>query len=148
MGYIKGQEVLLGNNWYRVENEDPLIIRKIKLKSINSLRLPIKLEDELYIYRYKQTDRFPMLQVEFGGKDKDKAKLEINADEFISIKSASARGKKISNYKIKKTSWLTPLPFEEEEKQEQANNKENTENEINSPIKDVEDDTKQLDLGL
>ena len=89
-----------------------------------------------------------MLQVEFGGKDKDKAKLEINADEFINIKSASARGKKISNYKIKKTSWLTPLPFEEEEKQEQANNNENTENEINSPIKDVEDDTKQLDLGL
>ena len=34
MSYIKGQEVLLGNNWYRVENEDPLIIRKIKLKSI------------------------------------------------------------------------------------------------------------------
>ena len=64
MSYIKGQEILLGNNWYRVENEDPLIIRKIKLKSINSLRLPIKLEDELYIYRYKQTDRFPMLHLD------------------------------------------------------------------------------------
>ena len=103
-------------------------------------------------------DRFPMLQVEFGGKDKDKSNLEINAEEFISIKSATARGKKISNYKIKKVSWLEPLPFEEEEepKTEQKINTENNnpkekeeKSSADSPIKNVEEeDTTQLDLGL
>jgi topoisomerase IV subunit A len=54
-------------------------------------------------------DYYARLTVNFGGKDKEKESIEIDAEEFIGIKSYKARGKRISTYEIKKISWLEPL---------------------------------------
>lgn len=54
-------------------------------------------------------DYYARLHVVFGGKDKDKEAVEIDADEFIGVKSYKARGKRISMHEVKKFSWLEPL---------------------------------------
>ncbi len=70
-------------------------------------------------------DYLPMLEVVFDTKANGK-EIEneiINIDEFIGVKSYKAKGKRVSNYVIKKVNWLEPLPFEvpEEEVAEELN---------------------------
>jgi topoisomerase-4 subunit A len=62
-------------------------------------------------------DYLPMLKVVFEERPKKKPleNLEINIAEFIALKGYRAKGKRISNYPIKKVSLLDPLPNEEKE---------------------------------
>ncbi|MCR8669151.1 DNA gyrase/topoisomerase IV subunit A [Aestuariibaculum sp. M13] len=63
------------------------------------------------------TDWLPMAEVEFAkerGKDR-KDNLEINLEEFISIKGISAIGNQLTKDKVKQINLLDPLPFEEPE---------------------------------
>ncbi len=85
-------------------------------------------------------DRKPILKVVFGGKDTDKEPEIINVEEFISIKGASARGKRITTNKIKKFNWLKPIPVDEPEEKKEENESTNTrETKKDSPIQDIED---------
>jgi topoisomerase-4 subunit A len=97
-------------------------------------------------------DRKPILEVIFGGKDADKKPEIINVEEFIAVKGATARGKRISTNKIKKFNWLEPIPVPEEEnkKEIKTNSIEESEgnnNKKESPIKDIED-TTQLTIEI
>lgn len=68
-------------------------------------------------------DERPVLKVMFDDKKNDKEieNEEIIAGEFIGVKSFKAKGKRLSNYAIKKINWLEPLePLTPEPKTEDA----------------------------
>ncbi len=54
----------------------------------------------------------------FGGNDDFRDPLEIDADEFIGIKSYRAKGKRIANYEVKTIEELEPLRFPEVDEEE------------------------------
>ena len=56
----------------------------------------------------------------FGGDDEFRDPIEIDADEFIGIKSYRAKGKRISNYEIGSIEELEPLRFPEIENEEEV----------------------------
>ncbi len=58
-------------------------------------------------------DFYARLEVQYGGDDADKGRVEIDAEEFIAIKGVKARGKRISTYEIKAFEWLETLRFPE-----------------------------------
>jgi len=63
---------------------------------------------------------FPRLQVTFGGADSVRPALEIDADEFIAVKSFKAKGKRISTFTIESVEELEPIRFPEPEETETA----------------------------
>lgn len=64
------------------------------------------------------TDTFyPRLEVTFGGADSVRPALEIDAEEFITVKSFKAKGKRISNFNIASIEELEPLRFPPEEEE-------------------------------
>ena len=52
---------------------------------------------------------YPRLELNFGGKNKDRDPEIIEVAEFIGIKSYKARGKRLSNYEVKVVEELEPL---------------------------------------
>ena len=56
----------------------------------------------------------------FGGEDAFRDPIELDADEFIGIKSYRARGKRISNYEIENVEELEPLRFPEVDEEEEV----------------------------
>lgn len=58
---------------------------------------------------------YPRLEVTFGGADSVRPSIEIDAEEFISVKGFKAKGKRISNFSIEKIKELEPTRFPEPE---------------------------------
>jgi len=63
---------------------------------------------------------FPRVKAIFGGNDEYRDPLEIDVDEFISVKGYKAKGKRISNFKVKTIEELEPLKFPEEPEEDQS----------------------------
>ena len=63
---------------------------------------------------------FPRLEVKFGGADEVRGSIEIDAEEFIGVKSFKAKGKRISTYEIASITELEPTRFPEETESETA----------------------------
>lgn len=60
------------------------------------------------------TDWKPMIQIVFAkerGKDR-RENIEINAEDFISIKGIKASGNQLTTYKVNQVNALEPLPYE------------------------------------
>lgn len=57
---------------------------------------------------------YPRIKVEFGGADAVRPALEIEADEFIGVKSFKAKGKRLSNYNVANVEELEPTKVPEE----------------------------------
>ena len=66
---------------------------------------------------------YPRIQIVFGGNDSFRDALEIDAEQFIGVKSFKAKGKRITTYAINQISELEPIRFKEEKQ-------ENSEEEI------------------
>lgn len=64
-------------------------------------------------------DKLPQVEVSFGGKHANRENEIINVEEFIGIKSYKARGKRVTTYDIKQIDFIEPLPFEEEEEDDE-----------------------------
>ena len=65
------------------------------------------------------TDWKPMIQIVFAkerGKDR-RENIEINAEDFISIKGIKASGNQLTTYKINQVNALEPIPYEPPETQ-------------------------------
>lgn len=93
-------------------------------------------------------DRLPILKITFGGKDSKKEAETVDVKDFISIKGATARGKRLSSSKIKNVSWLKPIHVEEEEEPEEINEiEEDNSDKKDSPIQDIED-TSQMSMEI
>lgn len=56
---------------------------------------------------------YPRIQVVFGGRDNYRESLEIDADEFIAVKSFKAKGKRLSTFEIGEIKELEPIRFPE-----------------------------------
>jgi topoisomerase-4 subunit A len=66
---------------------------------------------------------FPRLAVHFGKGDSFRAPLEVEAEEFIPLRSVGTKGKRLSNYTIDHIEELEPTrtpaaPEETEEEEE------------------------------
>ena len=60
------------------------------------------------------TDTFyPRIKVAFGGNDSFRESLEIDADEFISVKSFKAKGKRLTTFAVEAIQELEPIRFPE-----------------------------------
>ena len=84
---------------------------------------------------------YPRLKVEFGGADSVRPDLEIEADEFIGVKSFKAKGKRVSTYTIATVEELEPtkVPEEKEEVVEAAPYVEESDNSDSSDSSDNPD---------
>ena len=60
-------------------------------------------------------DRYPRVEVKFGGGDSFREALVIDAEEFIGEKSFKAKGKRLSNFEIATITELEPREVEEDE---------------------------------
>ena len=54
---------------------------------------------------------FPRFEVRFGGHDAYREALEIDAEEFIGVKSFKAKGKRLATYEVDRIIELEPLRF-------------------------------------
>ncbi len=72
-------------------------------------------EDSKCEFIHISTEYYPRLQLHFGGKHKNRKSEEIDAESFIAVKGFKAKGKRLSNYEIKKVEELEPLRINEEE---------------------------------
>lgn len=61
------------------------------------------------------SDRYPRVEVKFGGGDSFREPLVIDAEEFIGDKSFKAKGKRLSNFEIDVVNELEPRAVEEDE---------------------------------
>jgi topoisomerase-4 subunit A len=59
--------------------------------------------------------RYPRLEIEFGGKNRDRENEIIEVAEFIGIKSWKAKGKRLSNYQVENIKELEPVIKDEHE---------------------------------
>jgi len=63
-------------------------------------------------------ERWPQISIEFGGKHASRESEIIDVEEFIAVKSYKARGKRLTNYDVKKVIEIEPLQKEEPEPEE------------------------------
>lgn len=65
-------------------------------------------------------DKYPCLQVTFGGNNASRDPEQIDVEEFIGVKSHRAKGKRVSNYEIKTVKFTKPLQKEDETEEDKT----------------------------
>lgn len=89
------------------------------------------------------TDRtHARLLVNFGGADSVRPAVEIDADDFIAVKSFKAKGKRLTQYSLASIEDITPEPEQPEESPAEENAEENFMTETASNDK-VEPETEE-----
>ena len=73
-------------------------------------------------------ERYPRLEVTFGGDDAAREPLVIDAEEYIGVKSIHAKGKRLSNYTVDRVDELEPRPVLEDELPDEETDAETPEN--------------------
>ena len=58
---------------------------------------------------------YPLIKVTYGGDDAARAPEEIDAETFIGVKGAKAKGKRITTWQVESIEELEPVRFPEEE---------------------------------
>lgn len=95
---------------------------------------------------------FARINAIFGGDDDFRDPLEIDADEFIGIKSYRAKGKRIANYEVKTIEELEPLRFPEVDEEELLGSKkieisaEDDDTDIGENETDIDEGMSQNDI--
>lgn len=64
---------------------------------------------------------FPRLEMTFGGNDKTRPAMEIDAEEFIAAKSFKAKGKRLTTFNLASLTELEPIRFPDPELTESKN---------------------------
>jgi topoisomerase IV subunit A len=75
-------------------------------------------EDVKFEFAHLSDAYFPRFQLIYGGKHKGRVPEELDVDSFIAVKGFKAKGKRLSNYEIKKIEELEPLRSKEENEEE------------------------------
>jgi len=98
-------------------------------------------------------DKHPQIELIFGGKNENRDPEHIDAEEFIAKKGLQAKGKKTSQYDVKKVYFIEPLHKpeddilpEESEAENQAGEIDDSEIIDDEPIDITLDDDAQLTL--
>ncbi|MDE6631948.1 MAG: DNA gyrase/topoisomerase IV subunit A, partial [Muribaculaceae bacterium] len=87
---------------------------------------------------------YPRLQVTFGGNDSVRPALEIDAEEFISVKGFKAKGKRITTYQLGEITELEPLRQPEVPETAETETTENPEDD--SDLQDLQDITDKPEM--
>ena len=89
---------------------------------------------------------FPRLLVTMGGNDSFREPIEVDAEEFISVKSFKARGKRVTTNNVAKVEELEPTRFPESEP-EPAESEAEVEVPEDDDVKDDFDGKSQQDVA-
>ncbi|NLA61695.1 MAG: DNA gyrase/topoisomerase IV subunit A, partial [Bacteroidales bacterium] len=81
----------------------------------------------------------------FGGEDAFRDAVELDADEFIGIKSYRAKGKRMSNYEVASVEELEPLRYPEVEEEEEVLGSKKIEISLDDEESDGDDEQKSQD---
>lgn len=84
-------------------------------------------------------ERYPRVQVTFGGADDFRDPMVVDAEEFIGVKSYKAKGKRLTNLAVGKIEEIEPREMPEEETPEVSDSSAET-------VKDVDDVINQNDV--
>ena len=78
---------------------------------------------------------YPHIRVTMGGADSFREPMEIEADEFIGVKSFKAKGKRITTFEVESVEELEPTkkPIVEEENNPDPENQENSAPDVLDP---------------
>lgn len=87
---------------------------------------------------------FPRLELEFGGKNKNRVSEIIEVDEFIAVKSYKAKGKRLSNYEVAVVKELEPIKTRVEEIEEEKT----AQNDISLPPPDFDPEANGEQMTL
>ncbi|MBQ2122888.1 MAG: DNA gyrase/topoisomerase IV subunit A [Bacteroidaceae bacterium] len=88
---------------------------------------------------------YPRILVSYGGADSFREPLEIDAEQFIGVKSFKAKGKRITTLTIEKVEELEPLRFPKPEEEEPTTTADN-EDEKTDPSEIIDEDTGQFKI--
>ena len=98
-------------------------------------------------------DKHPQFEITFGGKHEHREAEAVDAEEFIAKKGLQAKGKKTSQYDVKKVQFTEPLHKPEDDVVPEVSEAENQAGEIDNsdvideiPADDLPDDDGQLTL--
>lgn len=85
---------------------------------------------------------YPRLEIEFGGKHRERENEIIEVAEFIGIKSYRAKGKRLTNYSVENIKEIEPVVRKESEQVKE----EEEEEESKSPGSKEDNNTSQMKL--
>lgn len=88
---------------------------------------------------------YPRIQVSFAGADSIREALEIDATEFIGIKSLKAKGKRVTTYNVGEVTELEPLRQPEPPVQDPADGSQTDSDDIQNETENTNEDS-QLSL--
>ena len=94
------------------------------------------------------SDKYPCLQVVFGGQNASRENENIDVDEFIGVKSFKAKGKRVSNYHVKSMTFVEPLQKEPIEVLSEETEEEIVEDNISTSELDKGSNASQMTLEL
>lgn len=77
-------------------------------------------------------DRYPQLEITFGGKNEGRPAERMDVEEFIGKKGFKAKGKRITYYQVAEVKFIEPLQKQEPETSEEPETPEN-ENMLETP---------------
>ena len=82
---------------------------------------------------------YPLIKVTFGGNDEFRDPMEIDAEQFVSVKGFKAKGKRISTWAIQSIEELEPqrLPEPEDAEEESADEMEDADEAEQDPVAEV-----------
>ncbi len=89
------------------------------------------------------SEKHPRFEVVFGGNDKTREPLVVDAEEFIAVKGNKAKGKRLTTYEVKKIDEIEPIHIEGEDDEII----EEIPTEATNPIIE-EDENPQMSLGF
>jgi topoisomerase-4 subunit A len=97
--------------------------------------------NDSYLIAFSEYEN-PLIEIIFGGKDKNKEAKIIEAQEFISVKSVNARGKRLTTYQTKSIKFIIPQTDNEQSAQNQVedeNKEQSHENNKNTDSENIID---------
>ncbi len=98
--------------------------------------------EKSYLIEFSEITK-PLVEISF--KDKNKQTKTINADEFIAVKSVTARGKRLTTDEVKKIKFIR-VEIEEPEKKEDKNEENKNEQIHQKP--EINDDDSLIDFEV
>lgn len=88
---------------------------------------------------------YPRIELAFGGNDSFRGTQEIDAEEFIAVKSFKAKGKRLSTFEIGVVRELEPIRFPEK-KEESEDGDEDQDGSVKIEIDDDDSSASDTDI--
>ncbi len=90
--------------------------------------------------------KYPRIEVVFGEGDAYRESLEIDAEEFIGVKSYKARGKRLTTFSVASINELEPREMPEEENEDESKFVENNDDETQNSTELNEKTEESIDI--